>query len=66
MVDEYNSNPKDELEERFTKLEAQVFDISYNMVILMSSLERKFRPFGELGNSNSMLALMGNLKIKKN
>jgi len=31
MANEYNSNLKDELEEKFTKLEAQVFDISYDM-----------------------------------
>jgi hypothetical protein len=45
MVDEYSNNPWDESEERFSKLEAQVIDISCNMAILMEALENKFGPF---------------------
>jgi hypothetical protein len=52
MVDEYNNNPWDELEEIFSKLEAQVIDISCNMAILMVALENKFGPFKEFGSSN--------------
>ena len=54
MVDVYsNNNPWDEVEEIFLHLEPQVAYISYNMSILMASLENNFGPFGELGISNS-------------
>jgi hypothetical protein len=56
MADKYSSNPTDDLKEIFAKLEPQVSNISHNMVILMSVLERKFKPFKELGSSISMLA----------
>ena len=45
--------PWDEVEEIFLHLEPQVAYISYNMSILMASLENNFGPFGELGISNS-------------
>jgi hypothetical protein len=48
MVDEYNGNPRDELEERFMKLEAQVSNISFNMVMLMETLEAKVGLLGSL------------------
>jgi hypothetical protein len=47
MVDEYsNNNPQDELEEIFSKPEAQIPDISLNMAILLETLEmqEKGRP----------------------
>jgi len=37
----------------FSKLEAQVTNISLNMDILMASLENNFGPFKEFGSSNS-------------
>jgi hypothetical protein len=52
MVDEYSNNPRDDSKERFSKLEAQVFDISHNMEILMVSLESKFKPLNEFHSSN--------------
>jgi len=52
MADEYISIPKDGLEERFVRLEAQVYDISKCKGILMLALESKFEPFMAHGNSN--------------
>jgi hypothetical protein len=46
-------NPPDAVEEIFARLEEQVIDISHNMALLMVALENKFRPFGEVGGSNS-------------
>jgi hypothetical protein len=53
MVDEYNNNSRDDLDNRFSKLEAQVTDISHKMMILMVALERKLGPFEEFGSSKS-------------
>jgi hypothetical protein len=41
MEDEYNNNPWDELEERFSKLETKGVDIPHNMAILMAALEKR-------------------------
>jgi hypothetical protein len=65
MEDEYNSNPKDDLEERFKKIEAHIYDISHNMVILMSSLESKFGLSRNLLALTQTLDLIRNLKINK-
>jgi hypothetical protein len=66
MVDESShNNPWDEVEERFSKLEEQVIDISCNMALLMVALENKFGPFGEVGGSNSKLDWMRNQEIMK-
>ena len=53
MVSKYKNYPWDDLEERFSKLEAQASNISHNMAILMEALEIKFEPFEEFGSSNS-------------
>jgi hypothetical protein len=52
MADECNNNPRDDSEERFSKLEVQVSDISRNRAILVAALESKFRPFREFGSSS--------------
>lgn len=52
MVDEYNSIPKDDLEERFARLEEKVSKVSRIMTIWMAVLDNKFEPFGELVSSN--------------
>jgi hypothetical protein len=52
MVDEYIINIKNDSEEGFVRLEAQVFNISRNMSILMSTINSNSKPFGEIGNSN--------------
>jgi hypothetical protein len=41
MVDKYSNNPKGESEDMFSKLEAEVIEISCNMSILMVALENK-------------------------
>jgi hypothetical protein len=47
MVNEFvHNNPQDPMEERFVRLEEKVFDISYNMTLLMEAMENKFRSFG--------------------
>jgi hypothetical protein len=56
----------DEFEERFSKLETQVSDISHNMVILKVIVERNFGPSREFGSSNQKLDLMRNVEKKKN
>jgi hypothetical protein len=66
MVEEYISNPRDDVEERFAKLESQISNISCNMVILMATLESMFTPLGSLAALTKMLALRGNMKTKKN
>jgi hypothetical protein len=48
MVDEYNRNPKDESEERFIEFEVQLCGISHNMLILMETIDNKFRLLGNL------------------
>jgi hypothetical protein len=54
MVDvSSDNNPLNVAEERFSKLEEQVTDISRNMALLMENLLNKFIPFGEVGGSNS-------------
>jgi hypothetical protein len=54
MVDEFvHNNPQDAAKERFLRLEEQVVDISHNMAILMEAPTNKFRPFQEVGGSNS-------------
>jgi hypothetical protein len=54
MVDEFfHNNPRDALEKRFSRLEEKVFDISRNMALLVVALANKFRPFKEVGGSNS-------------
>jgi hypothetical protein len=65
MPDQYSSNPKKNSKKRFAKLEAQVSNISRNMAILLSILESKFKPYRELGISNSNIGSNSNLKIKK-
>jgi len=64
MVDEFNRNPRGELEERFKRLEVQVFDISHNMSILMEALENMFGPFKEFGSSNLDTSSNGKSKDK--
>ena len=49
-------------EQRFTKLEIQIIDISFNMSILMVALESKFGPFDDFGGSKSKIGLEGNLE----
>jgi hypothetical protein len=54
MVDKFvYNNHRDPIEEIFEWLEAYVSDISHNMNLLMEALERKIRPFGDDGGSNS-------------
>jgi hypothetical protein len=54
MADESShNNPQDAAEERFVRLEEQVVDISRNMALLMEAVDNKFRPFREVGSSNS-------------
>jgi len=53
MENEYSNNPKDD-SEIFSKLEAEVVDISCNMTILMETLENKFGPFEEFGSSKCL------------
>jgi hypothetical protein len=47
----------DESDERFSKLEEQVANISYNMAIVMATLENKFGMFWEFGSCNSEAGL---------
>jgi hypothetical protein len=42
MANEYSNNLRDGLEERFSKLEAQVSDISYKRGIITVAVERNF------------------------
>jgi hypothetical protein len=42
-----------QLEERFERLEAQVYDITRNIILLIVAIERKLRPFRDDGGSNS-------------
>ena len=62
MEDESGEGSRGEYEERFTKLEIQVIDISCNMLILMETLEINFGPFGDFGVSN--LEIGSNWKSK--
>ena len=62
MVDDYNSIPKDDLEEIFVRIEMQAYDVSFNMVILMLSLDIDFGIFDDLGNSNLNVGFRGNLE----
>jgi len=48
MVDKYNRNPKYELMEIFIELEVQLRGISHNMLILMETIDNKFRILGNL------------------
>jgi len=52
-------NPWDELEEKFSKLEEQVTDISHKIDILMETLENKFASFRHFGNSNLEVGFHG-------
>jgi hypothetical protein len=42
------NNPRDEIEERFSNLEEQVTDISYNMALLMATLANNLDLLGRL------------------
>jgi hypothetical protein len=53
MENMYASNPRDESKDRFVNMEAQISNIACNMVILIATLERNFRPFKEFGSSKS-------------
>jgi hypothetical protein len=59
MVDEYNRNPKYELKEIFIELEVQLCGISHNMLILMETIDNKFRIFGNLVALTKTLPLIG-------
>jgi hypothetical protein len=48
-----HNNPRYPTEEIFVRMEEQVVDISHNMSLLMATLERNVRPYGEVGGSNS-------------
>jgi len=52
MVDESRNNLGDDTKKRFSKLEAQVFDMFHNMAILIATLQSKFRPFRDFSSSN--------------
>jgi len=52
MANGCNNNLRNELEDIFKNLEAQSFDISHRMVILMEMLARKFGPSKEFGSFN--------------
>ena len=64
MEDEYVQGATNESEQRFSKLEIQVTDISHNMSILMAARESKFKPFGDFGVSNSNFGFEGKSKDK--
>jgi hypothetical protein len=49
------------MEERFSRLEEKVYDISRNMTLLMEYLTKKFRPFGDVCGSNSEARFHGKL-----
>jgi hypothetical protein len=52
MEDDFvHKNPWDGMEERFSRLEEKVVDISHNMALIMASLENNFIPFEEVGFS---------------
>ena len=51
IVDEYINNPRVTQRIYFKSWKHKSLKSLHNMVILMSSLERKFEPFGELGRS---------------
>jgi hypothetical protein len=54
MADEFvHNNPRDLVEERFERLEAQFVNINHNMNLLMKTLARKLGLFGDDGDSNS-------------
>ena len=53
MVDEYSESPRDDSDERFSKLELHVVEISCNMTILIVDIESKFGSFKGFGGSNS-------------
>jgi hypothetical protein len=58
MADESShNNPRDEVEETFSKMEEQVIDISHNMPLLMVALGNMFGHFWEVGVSNSKVGL---------
>jgi hypothetical protein len=60
MVDESSrNNPWGEVEERFSKMEGKVVDISCNMSLLMESLKNKFGPLGTVGDSNKQVWTFG-------
>ena len=51
-MDEYNEVLKDEMQDRFTKLEPPVAKIFQNMTILMVDIENNFEPFSYFCISN--------------
>lgn len=53
MDDKSVNNPRDRVEERFSRLEQQVTDINRNVNILMVALRNKIRIFGEDEDSNA-------------
>jgi hypothetical protein len=60
MVDEFvHNNPRDPPEERFSRLEEKVDEISRNMALLMEALENKPGPFEVVGGSNSEIGSEG-------
>jgi hypothetical protein len=66
MMNEYvHNNLRDPAEEIFERLEAQVFDISRNMNVLMAFLETKLGPFKDDGGSNLKNKLEGKSKYQE-
>jgi hypothetical protein len=60
-----NSNTRDDSKERFSKLDAQVSDISRSMAIIVATLESNFGPFSEFHSSNSKASSDGKLGVKE-
>jgi hypothetical protein len=59
MVDEFfqYNNPEDVVEDKVVRIEEKVIDIYHKMALLMVDLVKKFKPFGEVGGSNSEFGL---------
>jgi len=65
MTDESaHNNPQDPKEERFTRMEEKVDDISRNMVLLMANIARKLGLFREVGGSKHSYQLNENRDLK--
>ena len=59
MADESIEGVANKYEQWYTTLEMQVTDITLNMSILMADMERKSKPFGDVGGCNSKIGSKG-------